>query len=309
LPAGLRSTPRRRARSSRVADSRDHPPDVRRVWSLAVAADHFSASGIVRRRATSRAGLAADAPQIRNCHLARGGTDRIGWDLKHIHRLMISLSAADSRIRRWTWATPCMRGPGRWDRKNSLLLRGNPSPTWEGEALRDAMLGPFGRSDLRMFGPWRPAGAARQPDKYAWEARRPPETGAPSNYVLGEGQFALSAVLTPSTCPDLHNSCPAAEHDTRPAALILQHRNFPGASPAVVAASARTRWRGRVRVWSPPPTRRLGAQRDVDAVPLGPASSRGAGRRDLSRRGTSSGRLLGRPGVLQPRGAEHQQFA
>jgi hypothetical protein len=143
-----------------------------------------------------------------------------GWDLKHLHRLMVTSSTyqQDSSV---DARNPVQARGLAVDRGNSLLWHANRRRL-EGEALRDAMLSLSGELNLRMFGPSArptlPAGVS----KYAWKAdRNPVDRHRRSIYVLAQRnqRYPLFEVFD---LPDMHNSCPCrAKTTTAPQSLVL----------------------------------------------------------------------------------------
>jgi hypothetical protein len=143
-----------------------------------------------------------------------------GWDLKYLHRMMVTSSAyrQDSSID----ARNPMQARGLVvDRGNSLLWHANRQRL-EGEALRDAMLSLSGELNLRMFGPSARPTLPPGVSKYAWKAdANPVDRHRRSIYVLAQRnqRYPLFEVFD---LPDMHNSCPCrAKTTTAPQSLVL----------------------------------------------------------------------------------------
>ncbi len=143
-----------------------------------------------------------------------------GWDLKQIHRLMVTSAAycQDSTV---DSDNPIQARGLAVDRGNSLLWHANRRRL-EGEALRDAMLVLSGELNLRMFGPSArpelPAGVS----KYAWKPdTNPADRLRRSIYVLAQRnqRYPLFEVFD---LPDMHNSCACrTKTTTAPQSLVL----------------------------------------------------------------------------------------
>jgi hypothetical protein len=143
-----------------------------------------------------------------------------GWDLKHMHRLMVTSNAyrQDSAV---DAHNPIQARGLAVDRGNILLWHANRRRL-EGEALRDSMLALSGELNLRMFGPSSrpilPAGVS----KYAWKADvNPPERHRRSIYVLAQRNQRYP-LFEAFDLPDMHNSCPCrTKTTTAPQSLVL----------------------------------------------------------------------------------------
>jgi hypothetical protein len=143
-----------------------------------------------------------------------------GWDLKHLHRLMVTCSAycQDSVIdagNRWQ-----ARGLA-VDRDNSLLWHANRRRL-EGEALRDAMLALSGELNLRMFGPSARPSLPTNLSRYAWTPDvRPADRQRRSIYVLAKRNLRYP-LFDAFDLPDMHNSCSRRmTTTTAPQALLM----------------------------------------------------------------------------------------
>jgi hypothetical protein len=143
-----------------------------------------------------------------------------GWDLKHLHRMMV-LSAAYCQDSTIDLRNPLHARGLAVDRDNGLLWHANRRRL-EGEALRDAMLAHSGELSLRMFGPSArptlPAGVS----KYAWKPDdRPEDRNRRSIYVYARRNMRYP-LFDAFDLPDMHNSCSRRPTTTTaPQALVL----------------------------------------------------------------------------------------
>jgi hypothetical protein len=207
----------RRAALARWLTRRDHPLTARvmvnRSWQ-----HHFGVGIVATPSDFGAQGAPPSHPELLDW-LAVEFVES-GYDLKHLHRLMVTSatyrqdSAVDPR--------DPMQGRGlAVDRGNSLLWHANRRRL-EGEALRDAMLLLSGELNLRMFGPSArptlPAGVSI----YAWKPDADPvDRHRRSIYVLARRnqRFPLFEAFD---LPDMHNSCPCrAKTITAPQSLVL----------------------------------------------------------------------------------------
>jgi hypothetical protein len=159
-----------------------------------------------------------------------------GWDLKHLHRLMVTSAAyqQDSAV------DPGHRGLA-VDRDNDLLWRARRRRL-EGEAIRDALLAVTGEMNGRMFGPSARPELPAAFGKSAWKPDATPhERQRRSVYVLAKRnlRYPLFDVFD---YPDMHNSCSRRlSTTTAPQALILLNSDLT-LGPA-------RRWARELRAW------------------------------------------------------------
>jgi hypothetical protein len=216
LPSGIASTGRRAA-LARWLTRPDHPLTARvmvnRLWQhhigvgLVATASDFGAQGGAPSHPELLDWLAVELVES-------------GWDLKHIHRLILTSAAyrQDSRI------DPSNSLHARAlsvDRDNRLLWRGNRRRL-EGEALRDAMLFLSGELNLRMFGPSARPILPANLSRYAW---KPDDSAEERNrrsvYVLAKRNLRYP-MFDVFDLPDMHNSCSRRlQTTTAPQALLL----------------------------------------------------------------------------------------
>jgi hypothetical protein len=216
LPVALPSTGRRAA-LARWLTRADHPLTARvmvnRIWQ------HHFGQGIVATASDFGAqGAPPTHPDLLDW-LARELVES-GWDLKHIHRLLVTSAAyrqdsvidADSTLHARALAV---------DRGNDLLWHARRRRL-EGEAIRDAMLALSGELNTRMFGrsarPVLPANLS----KYAWKPdARPHDRHRRSVYVLARRNLRFP-IFDAFDLPDMHNSCSRRlTTTTAPQALLL----------------------------------------------------------------------------------------
>jgi hypothetical protein len=221
LAPGVRSTGLRSA-LARWLTRPDHPLTARvmvnRLWQ-----HHFGA-GIV---ATSNDFGAQGTPPTHPDLLDWLAVELVqsGWDLKHLHRLMV-LSAAYRQDSAVAPERPSHARALKLDRENHLLWHARRRRL-EGEALRDSALALSGELTRRMFG--QSARPTLPPDlsKYAWK----PDQAAPdrqrrSVYVLVKRNLRYP-LFDAFDWPDLHNSCSRRlTTTTAPQALLLLNGDF-----------------------------------------------------------------------------------
>jgi hypothetical protein len=143
-----------------------------------------------------------------------------GWDLKHMHRLMVTSATyrQDSVI---DPKNPSHARAMTVDRDNDLLWHARRRRL-EGESIRDAILALSGELSPRMFGtsakPELPAAFG----KAAWKADdRPLDRNRRSVYVLAKRNLRYPLFDT-FDYPDMHNSCSRRmQTTTAPQALLL----------------------------------------------------------------------------------------
>jgi hypothetical protein len=216
LPKGARSTGRRAA-LARWLTRPDHPLTARvmvnRLWQ------HHFGVGIV---ATASDFGAQGAPPTHPELLDWLAVELVesGWDLKHLHRLMVTSAAyrQDSSV---DARRPLHARALAVDRENGLLWRANRKRL-EGEALRDAMLSLSGELNLRMFGPSARPRLPANLSRYAWKPdERPEDRRRRSIYVLAKRNLRYP-LFDAFDLPDMHNSCSRRLNTTTaPQALIL----------------------------------------------------------------------------------------
>jgi hypothetical protein len=218
LPAGVASTGRRAA-LARWLTRPDHPLTARvmvnRLWQ------HHFGVGIV---ATSNDFGAQGTPPTHPNLLDWLAVEMVesGWDLKHLHRLMV-LSAA---YRQDSALGPAHARALKVDRDNALLWHARRRRL-EGEGLRDATLALAGELSRRMFGPSARPRLPANISKYAWKPdEKPEERHRRSVYVLVKRNLRYP-LFDAFDWPDLHNSCARRlPTTTAPQALLLLNGDF-----------------------------------------------------------------------------------
>ncbi len=236
LSTGLASTGRRAA-LARWLTRPDHPLTARvivnRLWQ------HHFGQGIVATASDFGAqGTPPTHPELLDWLAVE--LVESGWDLKHLHRLMVTSAA----YRQDSLIDPSSSRHARAlavDRGNDLLWHARRRRL-EGEAIRDAMLAVSGELNTRMFGPSaRPALPANL-SKYAWKPDdRPHDRQRRSVYVLVRRnlRFPLFDVFD---LPDMHNSCSRRlTTTTAPQALLLLNGELALARSRAWAQSLRAR--------------------------------------------------------------------
>jgi hypothetical protein len=216
LPPGLTSTGRRSA-LARWLTRGDHPLTARvmvnRLWQ-----HHFGQGIVATASDFGVQGTPPTHPELLDwlaCELVDSG-----WDLKHMHRLMV-LSATYRQESTIDVRNPLHARALAVDRDNGLLWHANRRRL-EGEALRDAMLAHAGELNLRMFGPsarpMLPAGLGQ----YAWKPdARPEDRQRRSIYIYARRNMRYP-LFDAFDLPDMHNSCSRRPTTTTaPQALVL----------------------------------------------------------------------------------------
>jgi hypothetical protein len=216
LPAGMPSTGRRAA-LARWLTRPGHPLTARvmvnRLWQ-----HHFRIGIISTASDFGAQGTPPTHPELLDW-LAVEFVES-GWDLKHLHRLMVTSATyrQDSQID----ARNPMQARGlAVDRGNGLLWHANRRRL-QGEELRDTMLALSGELNLRMFGPSAkpllPVGMSR----YAWKPdNNPQDRLRRSIYVLAKRNQRYP-LLEAFDLPDMHNSCACRPTTTTaPQSLML----------------------------------------------------------------------------------------
>jgi hypothetical protein len=177
-----------------------------------------------------------------------------GWDLKHLHRLMVTSAAY--RQTSIIDSSPEYNVNTKRDPQNRLLWHARRRRL-EGEAIRDALLAVSGELNRQMFGPSaRPALPDGLSKSYAWAAdERPEDRQRRSVYVLAKRNLHYP-LFEAFDQPDMHHSCPRrAETTTAPQSLALLNgelaldqavcwakrlsAQYPGDLHALVAAAYR----------------------------------------------------------------------
>jgi hypothetical protein len=216
LPAGVRSTGRRAA-LARWLTRADHPLTARvmvnRLWQ-----HHFGVGLVATANDFGAQGTPPTHPELLDW-LAVELVDS-GWDLAHLHRLMVTSAAyrQDSVV---DAKNPHQVRGLAHDRDNTLLWHARRRRL-EGEAIRDALLAISDELNQRMFGasarPVLPAvfgKAAWKPDDSLHEQQRR------SVYVLAKRNLRFP-FFDAFDYPDMHNSCSRRlSTTTAPQALLL----------------------------------------------------------------------------------------
>ena len=216
LPPGRPSTGRRAA-LARWLTRRDHPLTARvivnRLWQ------HHFGQGIV---ATASDFGAQGAPPTHPELLDWLAVELVesGWDLKRIHRLLVTSAAyrQDSAI---DPKNPLHARALAVDRGNDLLWHARRQRL-EGEAIRDAILALSGELNSRMFGPSARPTLPANLSKYAWKAdTRPHDRHRRSVYVMARRNLRFP-LFDAFDLPDMHNSCSRRlSTTTAPQALLM----------------------------------------------------------------------------------------
>ncbi|MFO0927189.1 MAG: DUF1549 and DUF1553 domain-containing protein [Gemmataceae bacterium] len=216
LPAGVVSTGRRAA-LARWLTRPDHPLTARvmvnRLWQ-----HHFGVGIVATSNDFGVQGTPPTHPELLDWLAVE--LVESGWDLKHLHRLMVT-SAAYGQDSVVDPANPAHARALTLDRDNGLLWHARRRRL-EGEAIRDALLAIAGELNGRLFGPSArpelPAAVGNlgwKPDADAAERNRR------SIYVLVKRNLRYP-LFDAFDLPDLHNSCSRRlSTTTAPQALIL----------------------------------------------------------------------------------------
>jgi hypothetical protein len=216
LAAGLPSTGRRAA-LARWLTRPDHPLTARvmvnRLWQhhfgqgIVATASDFGAQGTPPTHPELLDWLAVELVQS-------------GWDLKRIHRLLLTSAAyrQDSAV---DASNPLHARALAVDRGNDLLWHARRRRL-EGEAIRDAMLALSGELNVRMFGPSARPVLPANLSKYAWKPdERPHDRHRRSVYVMARRNLRFP-LFDAFDLPDMHNSCSRRlTTTTAPQALLL----------------------------------------------------------------------------------------
>ncbi|HVX13269.1 MAG TPA: DUF1549 and DUF1553 domain-containing protein [Pirellulales bacterium] len=143
-----------------------------------------------------------------------------GWDVKHIHRLLVTSAAYRQTSR--VDSSPGSKLAAERDPQNRLLWHARRRRL-EGETLRDSLLCVSGAMNRRMFGasarPALPNGLSKS---YAWSPdERREDRDRRSVYVLAKRNLHYP-LFEAFDQPDMHHSCPRrAETTTAPQSLAL----------------------------------------------------------------------------------------
>jgi hypothetical protein len=264
LPAGVRSTGRRAALARWLTAAGN--PLTARVMANRLWQHHFG-SGIVQTASDMGAqGSPPSHPGLLDW-LAVEFVES-GWDLKHLHRLMV-LSAAyrqDSAVDAagGPHARALARDPG-----NTLLWRA-ARRRLGGEALRDSMLALSGELNLRMFGPSArpalPAGVSR----YAWKPDADPaDRSRRSVYVLARRNMRFP-LFDAFDLPDMHNSCSRRlRTTTAPQALEMLNGELSLGQARLWGRQLQQRWKDEPLLVTAAYADAWGRQPDADEVEAG----------------------------------------
>jgi hypothetical protein len=221
LPEGVKSTGRRAA-LARWLTSKGHPLTARvlvnRLWQ-----HHFGVGIVASSNDFGAQGEAPTHPELLDW-LAAEFMDK-GWDLKHLHRLMVTSAAycqdstVDPKDPRHAKALAA-------DREDHLLWHARRQRL-EGETLRDALLVLSGDLNPRMYGPSARPELPPRLSKYAWKPDpRPEDRNRRSVYVLVKRNLRYP-LFDAFDWPDLHNSCSRRVNTTTaPQALLLLNGDF-----------------------------------------------------------------------------------
>jgi hypothetical protein len=216
LGAGAASTGRRAA-LARWLTRADHPLTARvmvnRLWQ-----HHFGAGIVPTASDFGAQGTPPTHPELLDWLAVE--LVESGWDLKHLHRLMVTSAA----YRQDSAVDPRQALHARGlavDRDNDLLWHARRRRL-EGEAIRDALLAVSGELSPRLFGP------AARPElpaafgKAAWKPDADPRDRARrSVYVLAKRNLRYP-LFDAFDYPDMHNSCSRRlSTTTAPQALLL----------------------------------------------------------------------------------------
>jgi hypothetical protein len=216
LGPGAASTGRRAA-LARWLTRGDHPLTARvmvnRLWQ-----HHFGVGIVATSSDFGAQGTSPTHPELLDWLAVELVESR--WDLKHLHRLMVTSAAyrQDSAV---DPRNPAHARGLAVDRDNELLWHARRRRL-EGEAIRDALLAVSGELSPRMFGPAaRPALPAAF-GKAAWKPDDDPrERSRRSVYVLAKRNLRFP-LFDAFDYPDMHNSCSRRlSTTTAPQALIL----------------------------------------------------------------------------------------
>jgi hypothetical protein len=216
VPAGVVSTGRRSA-LARWLTAKDNPLTARvlvnRIWQ------HHFGQGIV---ATPSDFGAQGTPPTHPALLDWLAVEFIesGWDLKHLHRLMV-LSATYQQDAAVDPRNALHARGMVVDRENNLLWHARRRRL-EGEAIRDAVLALSGALNGRMFGASARPALPTSFGKAAWKAdASSTEQNRRSVYVLAKRNLRFP-LFDAFDQPDLHNSCSRRLcTTTAPQALLL----------------------------------------------------------------------------------------
>jgi hypothetical protein len=216
LPAGVPSTGRRAA-LARWLTRPDHPLTARvmvnRLWQ------HHFGQGIVATASDFGAqGTPPTHPELLDWLAVE--LVESGWDLKRIHRLLVTSAAyrQDSTV---DSHNPHHARALAVDRGNDLLWHARRRRL-EGEAIRDAILALSGELNARMFGPSARPVLPANLSKYAWKPDgRPHDRHRRSVYVMARRNLRFP-LFDAFDLPDMHNSCSRRlTTTTAPQALLL----------------------------------------------------------------------------------------
>jgi hypothetical protein len=216
FPASLPSTGRRSA-LARWLTRPDHPLTARvmvnRLWQ-----HHFGQGLVATASDFGVQGAPSTHPELLDflaCELVENG-----WDLKRLHRLMVTSAAyrQDSAV---DSTNPHHARALAVDRGNDLLWHARRKRL-EGEAIRDAILLHCGELNSRMFGPSARPELPANLSKYAWKPdERPHDRHRRSVYVLARRNLRFP-LFDAFDLPDMHNSCSRRlTTTTAPQALLL----------------------------------------------------------------------------------------
>jgi hypothetical protein len=264
LPAGMNSTGRRAA-LARWLTRREHPLTARvmvnRLWQ-----HHFGVGIVSTANDFGAQGTPPTHPELLDW-LAVEFVES-GWDLKHLHRLMVTSatycqdSAVDAR-------NPLQARGLAVDRGNDLLWHANRRRL-NGEELRDAMLAHSGELNARMFGPSArpilPAGVS----KYAWKPDdNPADRHRRSIYVMAQRNQRYP-LFEAFDLPDMHNSCPCrTKTTTAPQSLLLLNSGPVQWRASAWARVLRNRYADESRIVAAGFAGAWGRSADVDEVGRG----------------------------------------
>jgi hypothetical protein len=216
LPDGVVSTGRRTA-LARWLTRPDHPLTARvmvnRLWQ-----HHFGVGLVATSSDFGAQGTPPTHPELLDwlaCELVD-----YGWDLAHLHRLMVT-SAAYQQDSAVDPSDPAHARAMAVDRDNDLLWHARRRRL-EGEAIRDALLAVTGELSPRLLGP--PA-RPELPTVFGKAAWKPDEKVQDRNrrsiYVLAKRNLRYP-LFDAFDYPDMHNSCSRRlSTTTAPQALIL----------------------------------------------------------------------------------------